>query len=200
MKAYRGKGIGGHTAANEGAFDTWLTPPAILQALGTFALDPCAAPSPQPWPTAAKHIELPEDGLAADWGNGRVWLNPPYGTTTGKWLERMAAHNRGTVLIFARTETDDWHRWIWPIASGILFLKGRLHFYLPDGTRAKGNAGGPSALVAYGWADAMILRNSGIAGAWVPQRMDLICPNFPADQPAPDQPRSSLHLPPEPAS
>ena len=59
----------------------WLTPPAIIEPLGPFDLDPCAAPSPRPWPTAARHIELPEDGLTAEW-HGRVWCNPPFGTQT----------------------------------------------------------------------------------------------------------------------
>src|SRR5579859_729831 len=67
---------------------TWLTPPEIIQALGLFDLDPCAAPSPRPWPTASRHIELPEDGLAAKW-HGRVWCNPPFGAHTAAWLARM---------------------------------------------------------------------------------------------------------------
>jgi hypothetical protein len=60
-------GIGSHTKPNQGDTNTWLTPQHIVQALGTFDLDPCAAPSPRPWPTAKYHIELPEDGLAASW-------------------------------------------------------------------------------------------------------------------------------------
>jgi hypothetical protein len=60
-------GIGSHTKPNQGDTNTWLTPVHILQALGPFDLDPCAAPSPRPWSTAKFHIELPEDGLAASW-------------------------------------------------------------------------------------------------------------------------------------
>jgi hypothetical protein len=82
----------------------------------------------------------------------------------------MAGHNRGTVLIFARTETDYWFDWIWPIARGILFVRNRLNFYLPDGTRAHGNAGGPSALVAYGEEDVEILERCAIRGAFVVPR------------------------------
>jgi hypothetical protein len=100
----KGKGIGGHTAPNKGEFIIWLTPPSILQFLGRFDLDPCAAPSPRPWPTATQHIELPEDGLSLPWA-GRVWLNPPYDETLDKWMERMAAHKSGIALTFARTET-----------------------------------------------------------------------------------------------
>ena len=160
------KGIGSHTKPNNGENDLWLTPPAILHALGTFDLDPCACPEPRPWPTAKRHIVLPEDGLAAEW-EGRVWMNPPYGDKVDRWMERMARHNHGTALIFARTETEVWEKTIWPFASAILFLYGRLYFYLPDGTRAEGNAGGPSALISYGRVDALLLKSSGIAGAFI---------------------------------
>lgn len=57
-----------HSAAMKS--DTYLTPREIIDALGPFELDPCAAPEPRPWPTAERHIVLPEDGLAADWGGG----------------------------------------------------------------------------------------------------------------------------------
>jgi hypothetical protein len=166
MRRSQGKGIGGHTLANNGAFDTWLTPPGIIRALAPFDLDPCAAPSPRPWVTALKHIEHPADGLREQW-SGRVWCNPPYGDKTGLWVKRMSEHQHGTLLIFARTETDYWHEGIWPFASAILFIRNRLNFYLPDGTRAKGNAGGPSALIAYGSRDAEILAKSGIRGVIV---------------------------------
>jgi DNA N-6-adenine-methyltransferase (Dam) len=159
-------GIGSHTKPNRGANDLWLTPPALLSALGRFDIDPCACPDPRPFDTAKFHISRPDDGLAFGW-RGRVWCNPPYGPETTVWLERMAKHNWGTALVFARTETDAWQRWIWPYAKAILFIKGRLHFHFPDGSRAPSNAGGPSALVAYGNYDAAALRASGIQGCVV---------------------------------
>jgi hypothetical protein len=93
---------------------TWLTPASIIWALGPFDLDPCAAPSPRPWPTARKHIEPPEDGLRARW-EGRVWLNPPYGKDRGmyEWIEKMAGHRNGISLLFAGTDTQVWDDWIW---------------------------------------------------------------------------------------
>lgn len=142
----------------------WLTPPEILAPLGPFDLDPCAAPSPRPWPTAARHIELPEDGLTAEW-RGRVWCNSPFGNATWAWLERMAKHGNGVALVFARTETIGFHRWVWAEADAVLFLKSRPHFCHPDGSRAEGNSGGPICLIAYGQANAEALRRSGIAGA-----------------------------------
>jgi len=161
-----GMGMGGHSLPNKGTTSDWLTPLDLLVQLGTFDLDPCAAPLPRPWNTARHHITLPDDGLAAEW-EGRVWLNPPYGQETAGWMERLAAHGTGTALIFARTETECWRRFVWPSATAILFLEGRLFFHWPSGTRAPHNAGAPSALVAYGLADANILRLSQIAGGLV---------------------------------
>lgn len=161
-------GMGSHQSAAAGTA-TWLTPPSILEALGPFDLDPCAAPSPRPWPTAMRHIELPTDGLAADWGTDRVFCNPPYGSETWGWLAKLAAHPGGGIaLIFARTETAGFVREVWGKATGVLFLHGRLHFHHADGTRAAANSGAPSCLVAYGdWA-AQTLRDAALEGTYVP--------------------------------
>jgi hypothetical protein len=145
-------GMGGHHSARAGK-DEWLTPPEILKAVGPFDLDPCA-PSVRPWDMAAKHISLPGDGLLANW-RGRVWCNPPYGRATGDWLDRCVRHGNATALVFARTETDHWFRHVWPHASAILFLQGRLHFHHVDGRRAEYNSGAPSALVAFDGASAV---------------------------------------------
>lgn len=144
---------------------SWITPKFIIDALGTFDLDPCQC-NPQPWPCATKAIMLPEDGLAAPWF-GRVWLNPPYSIHASQWLAKLARHGRGTALIFARTETEMFFEHVWGKASAILFLEGRLHFHYPDGKRAEANAGGPSCLIAYGEDDACALASSGLPGALV---------------------------------
>lgn len=148
------------------ATHVWLTPPEILSRLGAFDLDPCAAPEPRPWPTASKHITLPEDGLIAEW-SGRVWCNPPFGSHTGQWLGRMALHNNGIALVFARTDTAMFHSWVWPKASAVMLLQRRPHFHYADGTRAKGNSGGPICLIAYGQQNAEALHASGLDGAIV---------------------------------
>jgi hypothetical protein len=159
-----GLGIGAHHRA-VGRTDEWLTPPPIIRALGEFDLDPCS-PVDRPWSTATNHYSVLDDGLAQAW-QGRVWLNPPYGQETGTWLARLAAHGNGIALIFARTETDMFHRWGWQKADAMLFLRGRIHFYDVRGNRAKGNAGGPSVLIAYGHQNATALRGSGLDGYYV---------------------------------
>ena len=147
------KGIGGHTKPNKGATTIWLTPKWIIDALGPFDLDPCGAPVPRPWDTGALHYtEKDSDGLMRPWF-GRVFLNPPYDESTKLWLEKMAEHGCGTVLIFARTETPMFQKLVFERASAIVFLAGRLYFHHPDGRRAAGNAGGPSVLASYGSRD-----------------------------------------------
>lgn len=150
----------------------WLTPPALLRALGPFDLDPCACSEPRPWPTAANHYAAEDDGLSRDW-EGRVWLNPPYGPpgVIGPWMRRMARHDFGTALIFARTETVMFAETVWRAAAGCLFLAGRLHFHRPDGLRARANAGAPSVLVAYGSDDLDRLASAGLEGQLVPLRL-----------------------------
>ena len=146
----------------------WLTPPHVLEALGPFDLDPCAAPAPRPWSTAATHWGPADNSLGRPW-HGRVWLNPPYGgpSLVGPWMRRMAEHGRGTALIFARTETDVFFEAGWARATAMLFLRGRLIFHRPDGARAGGNGGAPSVLIAYGQEDAARLRACGLPGAFV---------------------------------
>jgi len=160
-----GKGIGGHTRAYRGATDDWITPPHIVESLGRFDLDPCAC-TPQPWPCANKSYNLSDDGLAQPWA-GRVFLNPPYGPRAEPFLAKLAEHGDGVALLFARTETELFHRYIWNAADALLFLKGRLYFHRPDGTRASGNSGGPSVLIAYGHENVSALRDSGLDGAFI---------------------------------
>lgn len=143
------------------ATHVWLTPRDLKAPLGEFDLDPCAAPEPRP--TAKRHIALPEDGLTVQW-EGRVWLNPPYGRDTILWLAKLARHDCGTALVFARTETRMFADYVWGKARAILFLRGRPHFCLPNGERARGNSGGPLVLIAYGIDDAHALEASLLPG------------------------------------
>lgn len=142
--------------------DEWLTPPSLIEALGPFDLDPCA-PVVRPWDTAARHYTIEDDGLAQQW-EGFVWMNPPYGTQTNHWLQRLAEHGNGVALIFARTETRMFFEHVWGKASAVLFLAGRLRFHYITGEKAAANSGAPSCLVAYGTTAVERLRHSGLHG------------------------------------
>ena len=156
-----GKGIGGHQSAKM-KNDEWLTPPDIIKALGVFDLDPCS-PIDRPWPTAAEHFTILDNGLILPW-HGRVWCNPPYGREANEWLAKLAQHGNGVALIFARTETEMFFAHVWEKADAVLFLKGRLYFHYVDGRRAAANAGAPSCLVAYGIDNINALKRSGLKG------------------------------------
>jgi hypothetical protein len=153
--------------------DVWLTPPGIIDALGgylSFDLDPCA-PVYQPWPTAKRTYTEEDNGILMPW-DGRVWLNPPYSTKPlAGFMERMALHDFGVALIFAKTETEMFHRHVWARASALLFLRGRINFHRADGARSNKNAGAPSVLVAYGYDDADLLAAGVLDGAFVPLRI-----------------------------
>jgi hypothetical protein len=157
------RGMGGHqsTAALK---DEWLTPPSIITALGPFDLDPCA-PIDRPWETAREHYTINDDGYARPWF-GRVWLNPPYGSDTGRWLRKLSEHGNGIALVFARTETEAFHRYVWPSADALFFFAGRLYFRHVTGQRANANAGAPSVLIAYGRENAERLRDFGWPGKY----------------------------------
>ena len=144
-----------------GATQTWITPKWILDALGPFDLDPCAA-YPRPWNCA--EINFTWDGLGRSWEGHRVFLNPPFHRyQVADWVKMLARHGCGTALLHARTEAE-WFEPVWKAATAILFLADRLYFHHPDGRRAAANSGAPACLVAFGEYDAEKLRSSGIKG------------------------------------
>lgn len=172
-------GMGGHQQSRS-TTDEWLTPPEIITAVGgwrSFDLDPCA-PIVRPWPTARAHYTVEDNGLLRRWF-GRVWCNPPYNREAlPQWLGRLAEHGHGLALIFARTDTEAFERFVWQRATGLLFIRGRLTFLDVTGKpipkkNGKGvqNGGAPSVLCAYGWSDLDVLAGCGLGGHFVPLRI-----------------------------
>jgi hypothetical protein len=145
-----------------GASQNHVTPKWIIEALGPFDLDPCAA-DPRPWDCAKVNLSEADDGLSRVW-TGRVWLNPPFDRyKVARWIGRLAEHGHGTTLLHAHTETE-WFRICWHNATAMLFMARRLIFVRPDGspctTRSgeRANSGAPPVLVAFGDYDAGRLR------------------------------------------
>lgn len=144
--------------------EEWLTPPEILKAFGPFDLDPCA-PRVRPWPMATNHFTEQDNGLLKVW-SGLVWCNPPYGSKTGEWLARCAEHGNALALTFARTETAAFHDHVWPKATSLFFIRGRLSFFHVDG-RPGGTSGAPSVLIAYGKIADGRINTSKMEGRYV---------------------------------
>jgi len=137
--------LGSHQAT-VGKSQVHITPRWIIDALGPFDLDPCAA-DPRPWDCAVTNYSC--GGLMRPW-HGFVWLNPPFDRyQVSQWINRLAAHGSGIALLHARTETA-WFVPCWQRASGIFFLAKRIAFCRPDGSTQPANSGAPPVLVAFG--------------------------------------------------
>lgn len=122
--------------------DDWSTPDwlfAALDKLFKFSLDACSSK------TNAKcglYYTVDDDGLSFSWAGGTVWLNPPYGQTIGKWMEKavLEAQNAGTTvvcLIPSRTGAAWFQKSVLNAPRKLIFFfHGRLCF---------GNANNPAA-------------------------------------------------------
>jgi hypothetical protein len=150
-----------------------ITPKWIIDALGPFDLDPCAA-DPRPWDCAKRNLTEAQDGLTSPWWDDELaFLNPPFDRRyVLNWISRLAQHSNGIALLHARTETA-WFQPCWRRASGILFLCHRVIFYKTDGTpqtTLKGevaNSGAPVCLVAFGQRAFNRLNDCQLEGALV---------------------------------
>lgn len=160
-------GEGFNTRRTSETTNTWLTPLGLIQSLGEFDLDPCCPPV-MPWRTA-KHMHCWEPGIITGlnlpWSMyGRVWLNPPYGTETFKWMEKFAKSKRGVALIFARTDTKGFHEHVFAQARAIYFIKGRVKFHRVDGSCPTNGPAAPSCFVTHTDEDTAAVVDSGIPG------------------------------------
>lgn len=145
--------------------DEWYTPREILETLGEFDLDPCAPINPL-WPTARVMYNKNDDGLSKEWF-GRVWLNPPYSRPLiERFVKRMAEHGNGVALLYNRCDSKMFQDVIFPNATGMKFLRERIRFYRPDGTRGD-SPGCGSVLIAFGERNAWIIRDCPIKGKYV---------------------------------
>jgi phage N-6-adenine-methyltransferase len=155
-------------ARSEKTKDEWLTPPSIVNSLGEFDLDP-SSPINRPWPTAKKHYTIEDDGLKQDW-EGRVWMNPPYGSQIKFWMNKLSAHGNGIALVFARTESKWFHKYCWEKATGVFFFKGRIAFHHVSGEKAMSSTAA-SCLIAYGSDNAEAIKKAiadgGLNGVYI---------------------------------
>lgn len=145
--------------------DEWYTPIEIIQALGSFDLDPCAPVVPL-WPTASVMYNKNDDGLTKNW-QGRVWLNPPYSRPLiEQFIAKMAKHGNGIALLFNRCDSKMFQDVIFEKAAAIKFLRNRIRFFKPDGNRGD-SPGCGSILIAFGEENAEVLRTCSIQGKYL---------------------------------
>lgn len=124
----------------------WATPQDLFDELNqefAFTLDVCATEENH---KCDKYFTIKEDGLIQDWGNERVFCNPPYGREISSWVKKCAEHNGLSVMLLpARTDTKWFHQYIYQKQNAeIRFIKGRLKF-----GGAQNSAPFPSMIVVF---------------------------------------------------
>lgn len=110
----------------------WATPQDLFNKLNEefrFTLDPCSTHKNA---KVKKHYTSEDDGLKKDWSNEIVFMNPPYGGHTRDWIEKAYTESlkgaKVVCLIVSATDRSYWHDFIFPHASQIRFIRGRLKF------------------------------------------------------------------------
>lgn len=141
--------------------DTWLTPRWILDRLGAFDMDPCAADAQPQW-VAPASFRKNEDGLVQPW-RGRVFMNPPF-SNTAPWLRKHSEHGQGISLVPASVESVVWREIVWPLASAVLLLHGRTRFANPDGSTTTGRPLRSVCLIGWNSIEADRLEACDFAG------------------------------------
>ena len=116
----------------------WATQQLLFEDLDkefSFTLDPCSTHENH---KCDKYFTIEEDGLKQDWSEDIVFMNPPYGGHTGDWIKKALDESRkGAIvvcLIVSSTDRSYWHDYIFPYASQIRFIRGRLRFGNADST------------------------------------------------------------------
>ena len=110
----------------------WTTPQSLFDKLNDefgFTLDPCCQVETA---KCQKYYTQKENGIIQDWSNDVVFMNPPYGGHTGDWIKKALDESRAgatvVCLIVSATDRSYWHEYIFPYASEIRFLRGRIKF------------------------------------------------------------------------
>jgi phage N-6-adenine-methyltransferase len=115
----------------------WETPPDLFKILDDefhFTLDPCCTDQ-----TAKCALYFTEelDGLTADWGDERVFMNPPYGRELPAWTrkarEAAAAGALVVGLLPASVDLAWFHDDVLAVGAEVRFLRGRPKFLSPGG-------------------------------------------------------------------
>lgn len=147
--------------------DEWYTPPEIIRSLGDFDLDPATSLTALNLNHSAERFYTEkENGLLQTWV-GRIWLNPPYSNPLiVEFLAKMAAHNNGIALVFAKIEAKCFHDTVLYSAGAAKFLYDRIRFLRPDRTLGTQPRNG-SMLLAYGRENIEILYNNPLKGKFV---------------------------------
>lgn len=123
----------------------WYTPPEIIEAarstMGSIDLDPFSSSIANERVKARRYYTEKDDGFEQEWF-GNVWCNHPFGRTTNpliapKIISEYEGDKMGQACMICFAATSE--KWFSPLlAYPQCYIKGRVNYYLPDGTKKKG--------------------------------------------------------------
>lgn len=100
----------------------WYTPSRYIDAaravMGEIDLDPASHAVANETVGATRFYDLEADGLKQPW-SGRIWLNPPYGTETGRFVSRLLEGvqdgevSEAVCLVNSHATDTDWFQGLW---------------------------------------------------------------------------------------
>ncbi len=126
----------------KGESNEWYTPKYIFDAIDTsFDVD-VASPSDRKYCNVPAKQFITESSLNLEW-NGFIWINPPFGNQKNKflWIDKFIKHGNGIILMPDRSSTPWWQH-LSKHTSAALFVKGKIKFIKPDGTRGESPSNG----------------------------------------------------------
>ncbi|MDQ2069275.1 DNA N-6-adenine-methyltransferase [Natronospira bacteriovora] len=148
----------------------WYTPAWVFEALGIrFDLDPASPWDHETHVPATRKLTAFDDGLKSPW-SGRIWLNPPYGRETGRWMDRMIDHGDGIALVFSRTDVS-WCQKAMKTCDAMLFYRGRMQF-VPgtENQHKRSRCGAASLFFAWGGDCASALARISDRGVFISKK------------------------------
>lgn len=133
----------------------WYTPAKYVDAarevMGWIDLDPCGTSLSNETVKAKAIYTEQDDGLSFEW-YGRVWLNPPYGGQTSRWVKKLldeydAGRVKEAILLVGSVTDRKWFKRLWDFP--ICFTDHRIRF-LKMGTYEGNSPTHGSAIVYLG--------------------------------------------------
>lgn len=137
--------LGGVRAKNNGRYNgngrEWETPPELFAKLDSefhFTLDPCATKANA---KCAWYFDERANGLEQDWGQHRVFMNPPYGREVYAWTRKARdSANRGALVVGLLPASTDLAWWHYDVVghAEVRYIRGRVRFLTGGPYRASG--------------------------------------------------------------
>ena len=115
---------------------------AVIACMGAIDLDPASNSREIPNVPAARHYTAYDNGLVQQW-EGRVFLNPPFGSGVERWFsklyqERAAGRTMEAIVLWkSATETAAW-KTLTAISCRVCFPSARIRFVGPAGDGGHG--------------------------------------------------------------